>query len=133
MTQLEKVVKGLDSCRPGRNCGECPYQELRHQGDCNKQMEADALDLLKAQMPRVMTLDELYACDEGDCLYYQCEGEFDGNVLYIRSEVGFYVDLRAATHRFTCAPSLYGSLWRCWTSRPSAEMMASTPWEGDAE
>ena len=133
MTELEKVLYALKcgATDSPSTCDGCSYYNAEW-CCCNiKHIMKDALALLKAQMPRVMTLDELYACNEGDCLYYQCEGVFDGNVLYIRSEVGFYVDLRAAIHRFTCDPSLYGSLWRCWTSRPSPELMASTPWKGE--
>lgn len=116
-----------------KSCSDCTIRKIMGCRIANESgwlsNRRDERCLLKSDEPRVMTLDEIYACSEGDCLYYQCEGEFDGNVLYIRSEVGFYVDLRAAIHRFTCDPSLYGSLWRCWTYRPSAELMASTPWE----
>lgn len=135
MTEIEKVLYALN-CRAidcPSTCAECSYYNAEWCCCNTKYIMKDALDLLDAQMPRVMTLAGICACKEGDCLYYQGKGSFDGNVLYISSDGWFYVDLRTATHRFTCDPSLYGSMWRCWTSRPSAEMMASTAWEGDAE
>lgn len=134
--ERNEVIATLERCWK-HECDKCDWRDgaSGYPWSCPRRNHAEkvAIKLLKAQVPRVMTLDEIYDCTEGDCLYYQCKGEFDGNVLYIWSEVGFYVDLRAAIHRFTCEPSLYGSMWRCWTSRPSAELMANTPWEGDAE
>ena len=56
MTELEKVIAGLESCRPGRNCDGCPYHELFMKGRCNKQMEEDALVLLKEQEKKIVSL-----------------------------------------------------------------------------
>ena len=131
MADREKVMRGLECCALSSlgDCDVCPYTEIR----CSDHLCGDALALLREQEPRVMTLDEIYDCTEGDCLYYQCKGFYDSNVLYISSDAGFYVDLRAAIHRFTCDPNLYGSVWRCWTSRPSPEHMANTPWDVSPE
>ena len=72
MPELEKVIAGLESCRPGRNCGTCPYHEFFDKGICNRRLEDDALALLEAQMPRVMTLDEIVENREEAHIYLEC-------------------------------------------------------------
>ena len=55
MTELEKVIKGIEQCLNGegrRNCGNCPYLEE----DCMASLQQDALELLKEQQEQ---LDEL--------------------------------------------------------------------------
>lgn len=56
MPELEKVIAGLESCRPGRNCGTCPYHELFDKGICNRRLEDDALALLKEQEKKIVSL-----------------------------------------------------------------------------
>lgn len=55
MVDREKVIKGLECCTQGVNgadpiCSECPYNENKM--DCDYDMMADALELLKAQEPQ---------------------------------------------------------------------------------
>lgn len=45
MTDMEKVVKGLECCAVGCRSG-CPYSDI---DDCESMLCADALALLKAQ------------------------------------------------------------------------------------
>lgn len=126
MTELEKAIAGLESCRPGRYCGECPYQELYYQGDCNNQLEADALAVLKAMVPRVMTTVEVI--DNSDWMW--CEYR-DGFVGW-----QYKIDYDAESDRVewlegsTDGIEDCGKTWRCWTARPTEEQMAGTPWEG---
>lgn len=69
MADREKVIKGLE-CKLNANydtCKDCQYliEELAEDYPefeyfCNRsQIEADALELLQAQEPRVMTMDDL--------------------------------------------------------------------------
>ena len=49
MSKLEKVIKGLEICKPSkysRTCGICPYRE---EMNCDYEVYNDALSLLKEQ------------------------------------------------------------------------------------
>ena len=144
MPELEKVIAGLESCRPGRNCGTCPYHELFDKGICNRRLEEDALAMLKAQMPRVMTFEEVYkfSCKafdqyvEDSPLYVECRERYpyqlkwltvDGAHEWMRDDET--MERRKLT--YNNAKERWG--WRCWTSRPSPEQMANTPWEGEKD
>ena len=52
MPDREKVIVGLEH-HTAFECSECPYS-----GDCH-QLPRDALELLKAGKPRVLTLTEV--------------------------------------------------------------------------
>lgn len=62
---LGKAIRGLECCSTyddysRKSCRECPYNEPDGKRSCKlHQMRIDALTLLKAQKPRVMTLEEV--------------------------------------------------------------------------
>ncbi len=90
-----------------------------------------AMRLLKAQEPRVMTLEEVKS-SVGNDMYLEISTRTD-ETPYITAAtldsagqkgVVFYCDhfnFVAYNRR------LYG--WRCWTSRPDEKMRAETPWQ----
>ena len=45
MTELEKVITGLECCSVKQSCSECPWMGL----DCNDRLHLAALELLKEQ------------------------------------------------------------------------------------
>lgn len=45
MTELEKVIEGLECCSVKQSCSECPWKGL----DCNDRLHLAALELLKEQ------------------------------------------------------------------------------------
>lgn len=133
MTEREKVIKGLECCQANLlpRCEECPYANI-DEGTCftMNRLHADALALLKAQEPRVMTLEEVKMLDSD---YYYLESmRSPGKEL--REIVGAY-GLTCVTWpsitwaRQTMGDSGYGKTWRCWTSRPTDEQREATAWE----
>lgn len=104
-------------------CGYC------HQG--GEEVEeafAMAIEALKAQEPRVMTLEEALAADY---VYLEirlhpnlpCECcilavESDGDILALKRGFGGYLDREE-----------YGETWRCWTARPDKATREATPWQ----
>ena len=66
MTDLEKVIKGLECCIKG-DCREnaCPYAL---DNACRKSLAIDALSLLKAQEPDESKYE--YHTDHTDCPWY---------------------------------------------------------------
>lgn len=129
----EKVIKGLECCinneRSTPDCMRCSYAEIN--GICIglHKLHGDALALLKAQEPRVMTLEEVKLLDSD---YYYLElMRSPGKEL--REIVGAY-GLTCVTWpsitwaRQTMGDSGYGMTWRCWTSRPTNEQREAIPW-----
>lgn len=109
MTDREKVIKGLECCNGILGCGGgCPYW-LDKRG-CSETLEADALALLKAQEPRVLTKEELP----------------DASVIEYRS--GKMKDVCSELMKDGNG-DWYGTVWRVWTSRPDEKRRAETPWE----
>lgn len=91
----------------------------------------DALALLKAQEPRVMTLEEVR--DEAEYMFLEKHSE-TGSDLYgcaIRGDWdGYGIELLMSEYDTARERwSDYGKTWRCWTSRPSDEQRKAVAWE----
>ena len=131
---LEKVIKGLECCKPewfdSYKCkGDCPYDKYGHNEGtgCVEHLIDDALSLLKAQEPRVMTLKEIVSAE---CVWI--EYATSGNIVIA---LPWDIELTDDTYNFIGMPncfvefrSLYGEEWRCWTSRPTDEQREAIPW-----
>ena len=128
--QQDKVIKGLECCikrDPDDNprCAECPYDSA-----CLNRLKNDALELLKAQQPRVMTAEQLedwlepvYLEDIFSGARWALIADFSANWFTFRvTEPGFLKE-----EEFHATE--YGRRWRCWTSRPDEKRRAETPWE----
>ena len=130
MTKAEQelsLIEALEYCKKQRpsnkSCAGCPYAGLGCGIDA-------AIEKLKAQEPRVMTLEEVKMLDSD---YYYLESmRSPGKEL--REIVGAY-NLTCVTWpsitwaRQTMGDSGYGKTWRCWTSRPDEKRRAETQWE----
>ncbi len=127
----EKVIKGLE-CHAKGECVECPYREGWH--TCNMRPEegliADALVLLKAQEPRVMTLEEVRKAEiawieqVGTVVPAMKVATSKKEIMlfaYTHDGGVFYVNIK---------PDYYGKVSRCWTSRPTDEQREKEPWNG---
>jgi len=105
----EKVIKGLErfirDFKPF--CGnKADWQRVE-----------DTLALLKAQEPRVMTLEEYKALAE------KPKKERDP----VWEE---WSDMESTWAIPNQAYGGYGTSWRCWTSRPTDEQREKEPWNG---
>lgn len=131
MTEIEKVLYALN-CRATdapSTCAECSYYNADWCCCNTKYIMKDALDLLNAQMPRVMTLEELQAI----------ETPWNRNTPpYLFVERRSFAESRWMSWGFlhngvrlhgTMGVQNYGSKWRVWNLQPTPEQMANTPWE----
>ena len=127
MTDREKVIRAMECCAVDAECDHCPYSPMNKFGNegCY-QMHADALALLKAQEPRVMTLEEALGGEEcwveylnGGCGYADCY------LSYTAKGADIY---RTMQHDFNVPLANYGKTWRCWTSRPTAAQREAIAW-----
>ena len=137
MTDQEKVIKGLERCtQPIRECAyDCPYscKEYIYE-DCRDVLMANAIALLKAQEPRVMTLEEIIERKDSDAVWVE---HMDGKMIVQPAVLlPSFLDtdkdcIHFASSWRTCGSysrRSYGTKWRCWTSRPTAEQREATPW-----
>ena len=129
MAELKKVTKGLQRCisDPNEfgdcNSAECPYKGV----NCFTDLMEDALELLKAQEPRVMTLEE--ATGDGECWFEHKNGACGYADCYMCTGVQ-----AAEIDRIMKAPEYltlktYSKTWRCWTSRPTDEQREKVKWD----
>ena len=127
---MEKVIKGLECC--DGYCDDetgCPYYDELEPFDCQEQLRADAIAMLKAQEPRVMTEAELreIQCEIPVWIEVPFEGYDFGHWVL----VGYnHYEYKGAKFSFDeGALDGMGVKWRCWTSRPTDEQREATPWE----
>lgn len=68
MPELDKVINGLKACLkyPDKCTGDCTTDLCSYHGDCHTELLKDALALLEAQRPRVLTLEELSMGSDGN-------------------------------------------------------------------
>lgn len=115
----EKVIKGLKKMNKNsgcivvydKDCKTCPYERVKGKGCCSQIID-DAIALLKAQEPRVMTLEEAL------------------NSLVIEYRSGKLREV--GKHVFTEGAEYYGIIWRVWDKMPTDEQREKEPWD-DAE
>ena len=144
MADREKVIQALGCCSQGakepytptiRYCAVCPYPESEI--PCTRALARDALELLKAQEARVMTLVELWHMEhkpvylerKNSRLYItepsivlkteRCYFPFLGDSYILMRENKIHDKYWACD---------YNKTWRCWTSRPTDEQTEATPW-----
>lgn len=83
----------------------------------------------KAQQPRVMTPEEMKALNRYAIVWYEninTEDALPRIVNYVSDYGVHFTD--GAIWRFDA--DRYGSVWRCWTSRPTDEQRKAVKWDG---
>jgi len=121
----------------------CPYwSEDDDTGTslCNvPQIIADAIGLLEADTPRLLTLDEVHALDEGDSVWMETRYIIkpDGEVS-INLELGVVIPGTKEIHfdgwwdrldRMTDYSDTQDMKARYWSAEPTDEQREATPWE----
>lgn len=136
---LEKTMEGLDCCTGTAvhlgHCPEgCPYLAESERADkCVEKLHHDALELLKAQEPNVMTMEE---AARNAYSYYHTPDSVKPVFVQFRDEI--YSDealtppWRGGVNQRALLkePNRYGRDFVFWTDRPSAEQMKGVEWDG---
>ena len=136
----KKVIKGLECCLPmtTRNgladCKQCPYdRKITLEGgvtECCHDLMADALALLKAQEPRVISWQDAESM----------------RLCWIETRCPHTISPADLMHYFDESPTItvfkihqnaidwsldeYGIKWRCWDKEPINEQMEAVKWDG---
>lgn len=144
MSMWEKVIMGLERCieklntvtnkTHGFNCTACPYFKRCESSGylLGFPLMKDALALLKAQEPRVMTLGEVEARPYG---YVLIETDKKGSLRWVDAllfckNTNFSFDFITMEGRARLLGAEYNKEWRCWTSRPTDEQREEVKWDG---
>ena len=132
----EKVIKGLECCCIHGNCaanGGCPYNSKIYK-NCFDSAIKEAIVLLKAQEPRVLTLEELRALPEEPQTPLAMEervpiGTWDGgSVVGWKGSLFIQEEYLEDGYRFYNVET-YGMLWRVWTAWPDKAAREAEPWQ----
>lgn len=139
MPDREKVKRALRACYSAdiewcqaREKGLCDYKVSY----CRMALFKDAAELLEAQEPRVMMLDEIRHFVYGTP--YIIETNLPGDEprlmygLYSHNGVAGNFDFATVNERVHLFDSDYGIIWRCWTSRPTDTQREATPWQNQS-
>lgn len=123
MIDREKVIAGLKKVWDA-------FNSMEH--ELYADYVFDALELLRAYEPRVMTLEEI---DDDDAYWFEeryGKKSLGRNVLIHSIEedarepyITFVYTYGEASYKI----SEYGQTWRLWTSKPTDEQREATPWE----
>jgi hypothetical protein len=130
MPEREKVIKGLECCNGEAFCiGEkCPYFDDKM---CVETLHSDAIALLKAQGPRMMTLEEAFH----NANTYRTSPD-SVKPVFVQFRFEEYAD------EGLCPPwrggvnqrellgqtGAYGRDYVFWTDRPTKEQMEAVQW-----
>ena len=95
------------------------------------QLAMDALELLKAQEPRVLTIEEVEALPYGHVLI---ETDKDEPVRWVDAllfckNTNFSFDFITLEGRARLFGTEYNMEWRCWTARPTDEQRKAVKWD----
>ena len=129
MIDRDKVFKGLTCCRNGF-CFACPYNDgVENNVECKQKWADDALELLKEQEPRVMTLEEI---KEGEPYRLGVGKEFVTlPVICIHRYDDAqkpYITFVWKCGTFSWMSEDYGKIWRCWSAKPTDEQRKAVAW-----
>ena len=132
MDKLANVINGLEACIKG-DCREnaCPYAL---ENECRKSLERDALELLKAHQPHVMTLTEAFDAEVAWLERYADPN--DGVEPIIQPVIiryygnGYWQCLIEQDESADLSLFLdgFGTEFRFWTSRPTDEQRKAMKW-----
>ena len=133
MPDREKVIRAIEYCLAG--CSEkCPYffseYCLSSDGIENKSLLRDALELLKAQEPRVMTFEEVNGM-QWDYCYVEDEVMMDKvqRMMYGTHRIHCITWPSIASYKMSYGENGYGKRWRCWTQKPTDEQRKAVKWD----
>ena len=131
--QVIEELNGIHAVACGMGNDECYLNSIGI-----KQLQTlinDATALLRSQEPMVMTLEEVITSKPGTVVWLE---DFDkpdvisGLIkrLFIYTKViDFLIVKEEVNNEVTADLDVYGSGWRCWTSRPTDAQREAVKWE----
>lgn len=90
-----------------------------------------AAELLKAEVPRVLSLEELMGFDGAFLVEYNksfLSRDPSWQMLHFMDDKWVHIWRPRFVEHYS--KEQYGKTWRCWSRRPTEEQMEATPWPG---
>ena len=129
MTDREKVIKGLECCTG--YCDEetgCPYYGDEEPFDCEERLRRDAIALLKAQEPRVMTPADVRNIGPEDiCAFIEIREETHMYACYMRQYDETHTEIMCDVPDLPT--KIQNGYARLWTSRPTDARREAVKWD----
>lgn len=124
MADRGNVIYSIERCicHVPDACRDCAYDAGHPYNECVELLLKDALSLLKAQEPRVMTLEEVKTIPYDADIWIETE-YYVGKITIFAATIntkGLRGVMVYGSHK-TYDYEAYNKLWRCWTSRPTDE------------
>lgn len=129
MTELGKVLKGLECCFDGK-CDECPFNDgyyckmVPKRGvmrvELPYKLAKSAFDMLKAAYPEphCLTLDELRKVEPETVLWREIYGDKPTVCEFSGTEEFWEINT-----------DIYGKSFRLWTAKPTDEQRKAVKWD----
>lgn len=134
MSDREKIIAALENCSdPAGKCRDCPYEECerfeKSISEYPDELIRKAVELLKDQEPRVLTLEEVR--DEYEVVWLETKYLSPTVCLFDNGEsnVDWLYFVFGSDDSYGMAGRLYGKNWRCWSARPTDELREAVKWE----
>ena len=134
MADIESVINGLECCHQinQTECFKCPY--ARGNG-CTYALMGDVLVLLKAQRPRLMSLQEVLGSSGAIWLEFEAEegGYYRYGYAFVSCANEHMVEfiVRDGYRPLIQFPRAdYLKYWCCWTTQPTQEQRERAKWDG---
>ena len=132
MPNLEKVLKGLEACAYD-GCISCPYSDICSDSTDFIQLARDALELLTAQQPRVLTLEEVKVSNGKDLILEYGQWGCEDNIVTAVTIEGCGSKGVSFALSVVCDYATYNRKhsfgWRCWNVRPTDEQRKAVKWD----
>lgn len=139
MADREKVIKGLECCSvmgdqepswnniTARNCSKCPYNKPGVA--CTRALAYAALELLKAQEPRLLTKREIMDAKNIDVYLEETRDAQTNPLRLVATGTGSRHKVTLFRPGIVRPLDTYGVAWRCWTAEPTVDQRVLVPWE----
>ena len=128
MIDREKVLQALEHCDLCSDMPNCPGCAYLREPDCMEHLKRDIIALLKAQEPRVMTLEELKSLERDAVVWYEHDGVNKQRPRIVDQVYDSGIIFTDGGH-WQFNADAYGKKFRLWTSRPTDEQREAIPWE----
>ena len=125
----EKVIKGLKYLHDVLHWS---LTESEQDTMIRRNITKEAIELLKAQEPRVLTLAEVL---ESEVLYAEDIDKKDVIPVLFNARWGDQIVLikphlyGGRSHKFSVLICDYGKRWRCWNKKPTDKQQLEVEWE----
>ena len=134
MAELEKVLNALENCTAPQKCRDCGWTECEYEHETVEipmALAKDALELLKAQEPRVMAYDEMM---KAEICFLEVKGieQIDPFIRFEVDDKSYwsspYTNNEDNPFELLAEQEEYSINARCWTSRPTDEQREAVKW-----